>query len=83
MEANPTLESSFGVDRKSAATTIEEQAEVVRRHYSLQAVGKRLAQIYRSLIISAPGGETEPLPHGEAILNTFLQLRRLHPIRLE
>ncbi len=77
------LAAVASVDRESEHDMIAANARLVRRHWSLEAIGGRLVDVYQSLSASEPTDRLEPLPAGRAILNTFLDIRRLHPIRLQ
>jgi glycosyltransferase involved in cell wall biosynthesis len=65
------------------AARVQRNAEAVRREFSLRACGQRLLRIYRSLLDQPNSADFEPPPHGERILASFLQLKRLQPIRVE
>lgn len=81
-ELNPGL-----AERLSGAAAerqpVHANAECVRKQFSPQAVGRRLAEIYSGVLSDAAGGEVGSLPDGEHILRSFLRLDRLHPVRLE
>lgn len=62
---------------------IEANAACVRKHYSPAAVGGRLADLYDAVMSDGPPGQTAPPSTGGAILNAFLRIDRLHPVRIE
>ena len=61
--------------------TIQSNAAAVETDFGFPAIGGRLASIYAALQ-GAAVSDIEPLSQPEAVLNAFLQLARLHPIRL-
>jgi len=58
-------------------------AEAIRQHYSPKTAATQLTAVYRSVAASPQAGEMAPLSTGNSILQYFLNLQRLHPIRLE
>ena len=62
---------------------IQENAAVIRQRFSLTAAGRRLADVYQQIMASANDTPLEPLSAPGKILDSFLHLRRLHPVRLE
>jgi glycosyltransferase involved in cell wall biosynthesis len=83
LDANPKLNQTFRIDPDTTAEMIEKYADIVREKFSVQSAGRQLRQVYQRVGHSPGGGNVEPLPRGQAILNSFLNIRRLHPIRLE
>ena len=83
LDANPKLKQTFRIDPDTTAEMIEKYAGIVREKFSVQSAGRQLRQVYQRVGHSPGGGNVEPLPRGQAILNSFLNIRRLHPIRLE
>jgi glycosyltransferase involved in cell wall biosynthesis len=81
--ANRGLAAVGAIDGDSARDVILANARSVRRHYSLEAIGERLLDVYQSLAGSPGPIRLERLPAGRAILDAFLDIRRLHPIRLQ
>lgn len=78
-ELNPKLLSStdLGGDRIAA------NAMVVRDHYSLVALGKQLAAVYTQVMKSDYDSNTTSPANGGAVLDAFLRIDRLHPVRVE
>ena len=76
---NPLL----AVPRDDRSAQIASNAAAAAEHFSLAAISAALAEVYRQLLASHPSGRTDPLPRGEAILEAFLGIDRLHPIRVE
>ncbi|MCH2118622.1 MAG: hypothetical protein MK161_13075 [Pirellulales bacterium] len=83
LDANSNLNQTFQIDPDRTAGMIDRYASVVRNQFSVDSAGKQLKQVYERVYDSPGSGNIEPLPQGQAILNSFLNIRRLHPIRLE
>ncbi len=83
LDANPNLNQTFQIGPDTTAEMIGKYAGVVREKFSVDSAGKQLKQVYQRVCDSPGGGNVEPLPRGQAILNSFLNIQRLHPIRLE
>lgn len=81
-ETDARLAAIGEVDGQSAGDVVVANARSIRRHYSLAVSGERLLDAYRSLAAGPPPDRLEPLPAGRAILDAFLDIRRLQPIRL-
>ncbi|MEM9187229.1 MAG: hypothetical protein AAGB00_12110 [Planctomycetota bacterium] len=71
------------LDAAGQEQLIEANAARVRSEYSPEAVGKRLAAIYRTVMADSPAEEVEPAPAGASILASFLSLDQLCPVRVE
>lgn len=69
-------------DRAEQAATIQINAQIALTRFGLAGTGRRLAEIYALLMQQEPG-ETEPLAAADEILRQFIDLKRLHPVRLE
>lgn len=82
LAANPRLAVAIEIDEELQAETIARNAEHVRQRYSLKAAGGQLVKIYQAILAGETGDNRAALPHGQAILQSFLDVRRLHPIRL-
>jgi glycosyltransferase involved in cell wall biosynthesis len=78
---NPWLEGALQQDR-TCGPVVEENANVVRRGYSLEACGRRLSQLYRA-VAASPRTACPRTFHAERILDEFLSLPRFQPIRVE
>ena len=63
------------------STQIEQCAQAVQKHYSLEPSGRRLLAMYASVLESARG-ELVPLDHAERILTEFLAPGRFRLIRM-
>jgi glycosyltransferase involved in cell wall biosynthesis len=83
LEANVRLSAIRDVESASASNVILANARSIRQHYSLQAIGQRLVSVYQALAGGPPPDRLEPLPAGREILDAFLDIRRLHPIRMQ
>lgn len=62
---------------------IAENVDIVRKAYSPEAVGLKIAAVYRAVMADDPPGKVEPAPAGASILDSFLRLDRLNPVRVE
>ncbi len=78
LELNPRLQLPGG----DTARLVAANAQVVRDHFSLPRLGQQLAQVYATVWQSSPQPTCTPLPQGGAVLASFLQLERLHPVRV-
>jgi hypothetical protein len=76
---NPTMRVSWLGD----AAALQAGAVAVRSRFGLLAAGRRLVQLYSTVVESQCETSVNPLPHAEQILQSFLRPTRLHPIRLE
>lgn len=81
LAANPFLEPSL--TRPPDASMIKQNAEIVRQTYSLEAGGRRLRDLYQTVLASPISSHLGALPSGQSILNAFLDIQRLHPMRWE
>jgi glycosyltransferase involved in cell wall biosynthesis len=80
---NPRLEAALRVDSVAQRDTIRQSAEAVRNGFSLGVIGRRLADLYDIVFRSRADSQLTRLPCAEAILNRFLDIRRLHPLRVD
>jgi len=81
-ELNAERSSHLG-DVDSTSDVIAANAAVVRREYSLEVSGRRLMDTYANVSNSPRSSHIEGPAHGERILGEFLDVGRLHPVRLE
>lgn len=79
---NPGLQQALQLEPADQAL-IEANAERVREAYSPEAIGERLCAIYSRLLEAEPCGTVESPSNGTAILDHFLRLDRMMPIRIE
>jgi hypothetical protein len=82
LELNPALQGLLEVDRHTQRALVASNAEVVRRRFSLEAVGQQLRAAYAAVGESSPCGSQE-LEGSPILLDAFLNLARFHPIRVE
>ena len=82
-EKNPWLGEALAGIMQGETDDIERNAAVVRDHYSFAVSGKRLLEVYRSVVTSPRGGVITGPAQGASILNSFLNVRRFHPIRVQ
>ncbi|MEM8866394.1 MAG: hypothetical protein AAGF31_12685, partial [Planctomycetota bacterium] len=80
---NPGFDAALFFEGRDQTNVIEANAACVREAYSPTAVGSRLADVYQAVIAEEPSDHVDPAAAGEAILNSFLRLDRLCPIRVE
>jgi len=82
VKLNPGIESIL-----QGATQLEQtvgaNAKAVRSAYSLSTIGKQLRDVYNGLLSASPSKEITAPKSGEALLEQFLRLDRLHAIRIE
>ena len=64
-------------------TLIARNAEIVRTQYSLAKCGGRLIDLYGNITASDRNHDLQPLADGNRILETFLDLARFCPVRVE
>ncbi len=83
LETNPAVADEFAMDDIDAGALVGRNAHAIRDGYSLEVSGRRLRELYGSVMASECDEDIRPLPHGERILDSFLDISRLHPIRLE
>lgn len=80
LDANPALPGTVdkkAVDRERAL--LEANAEIVRERYSLASCRERLLRIYRA--VGQERGDLTPPSRPSAVLESFLDPARFHPIR--
>ena len=89
LQLNPMVDEALTMEVKDEDRdedwdeALNRNAETVRQSFSLEGCGRRLQEIYARVTASSRSSETEPLARGEAILDSFLDLRRFHPLRVE
>jgi hypothetical protein len=82
LELNPVLQGLMAVDRTSRCALVASNARVVRRQYSLAAIGRRLRDVYAA-VQQSPPSDAHELAGGSRLLDAFLHLARFHPIRVD
>lgn len=75
------LAANPGIADVDGRNLVEANASVVRREFSLQPSGSRLARVYDSVLGSARGHEIQPLAQPGAILDRFLAFERFRLLR--
>ena len=80
---NAWMSAALQSSDESLAELIRHNAEVVRSEYSLPAFGQRLQSVYGRISQSQRVNRIESLSDGDRVLDAFLSLSRLHPIRIE
>lgn len=81
-DENPWMAESLSDDGMNWKALIESNASVVRREFSLEGTARRLQSIYSALSNSSQG-EIGCVPEPSAILDAFLDIERLRPVRVE
>lgn len=81
LDLNPKMQTAG--DAGAYNSPVAQNADVVRRVYSLPAAGRRLRRLYETVMASPVGAAPAALPAAGHILNAFLNVARLHPIRFE
>ena len=79
---NDGFDGQFRIEDAPTAQ-VAANAKLVRKAYSPQAVGERLASVYSTVMQDDPPQTVHPIAGGESILASFLRLDRLNPIRVE
>jgi len=77
LELNPLLRSSSQVD----AETIARNKQVIENTYAIEPSGRRLLDIFRALLTADRSEPVSSLTHGTGILDSFLAMTRVRPIR--
>jgi len=81
LQHNPRIASALDSDEATTAR-IEKNKQCVQDHFGATQTGERLVRIYNQLA-TEEAAEIQPLASAETILNRFVDLTRLHPVRLE
>lgn len=79
LHINPRLH----IPDTTADSLVRENAAVVRRHYSIEALSDRLSSVYQAVGQSKPSTQIDAPAHGENVLRSFLDPGRLYPLRIE
>ena len=66
---------------RTTADQIAENASVVRREFSLEPSGTRLAAVYQAVLAGSPDPPIQPLAAPQAILDRFLSVDRFRLLR--
>lgn len=82
LEINPSIGLSLK-HRASDQSLISHNGDIIRREYSLDQCGNRLQGIYQRLVSSAREKMLQPPAHGNRVLESFLDLSRFQPLRVE
>ncbi len=81
-QLNPRIADSFALESEAMAGTIAENAAAVGQHFSAASCGRHLMDIYERVVSSQRSDTLQPLSEGSAVLDSFLDITRLNPIRL-
>ncbi len=83
VQLNPKIGAMAAASVADAARPIAHNRVVISEDYSLEVFGKRLYQLYQKILSSEDVGRLNALPAGTSILDTFLDVRRLRPVRTD
>lgn len=83
LDANPWIDQAFSSQPGQAAELVRHNVELIGRHFSLSASGRRLLDLYKRVVSSPRAGRPEPLQHASRILDQFLDLKRFRLIRTD
>ncbi len=78
---NPWMDDA--VHAEEGAITLERNADIVRRCYSLRSVGARLLRLYEALVAGSRGQTLRPPEQPQRIRDGFLDINRFHPVLAE
>jgi hypothetical protein len=81
-QANPWVTSAVGWTGAACQGTIQDNAAAVRRGYSLPVAGPRLIRLYQAVLDSPAAAAVGTAGDASVLLETFLDLNRIYPIRL-
>lgn len=79
-ELNPWMVESLAADGNGSAQTINSNADAVRAHYGFAVVGRRLADLYKTIASCEDRDYAEPLEDTACIVTRFLDGQRFRPI---
>ena len=81
-DLNPWIDIALSRTVHDCQTTINENAAVIREHYSPEASGRRMWDVLRAVAASPRDEVPSVLPHAERILDAFLELGRFRALRV-
>ena len=82
-DLNPWMRDSLDRAAKHWQSLIESNATAVRSGFSLDAAARDLERVYQALLDARTDQPVVALPRPENILNAFLDVTRLAPVRVE
>jgi hypothetical protein len=82
-DLNPWMRDSLHRDADHWHPLIESNATAVRNGFSLDASARDLERVYQALLDAPTDQPVVALPRPENILNAFLDVTRLAPVRVE
>ena len=82
LHRNPSMLRPRVAVGAEAEEVIGANAAAVRRSYGVKAAGTRLRELYQK-VLDSPRAERYRLPNGPTILDAFLALNGLYPVRVE
>jgi hypothetical protein len=83
LQRNPMLQAGLDAIDGDSGDRIASNDQVVRERFSLRSSGQRLRQLYAQVAASPRTDQLDPLASGRGILDAFLSLARLQPLRVE
>jgi len=81
LDHNSWLEEALTIGGEHARAAIEHNARTIDRHYGLEAIGRRLLELYARAAASPRGEKPQPLASAGHILDRFLDPGRFRLIR--
>ena len=79
---NPTMLETLSNNTALLDETVAENANIVDQHYSVDASGQRLVDLYTSVFECSASRTIKPPENADAILDAFLSLDRFRPLRI-
>lgn len=83
LELNPIIANWSAAERPAENEMIARNAQAVRHYYHPEVIGKQLRAIYAHILSTPANGQIASVPQGELLLDSFLSLDHLYPLRLE
>ena len=81
LQCNRWIEQSLAACDDDISAVIAKNALAINGHLSRVPSGRRLLDVYRRVAASPRNRSPKPLPHGQRILDRFLDFTRFRPIR--
>ncbi|REJ69273.1 MAG: hypothetical protein DWQ31_05225 [Planctomycetota bacterium] len=83
IERNAWFAEALTANDENHRELVQQNRQVIENNYSLERFGGRLRDLYVQILAEPrASGPLQPPPAGEQILESFLQLKRLRPLRM-
>jgi len=82
-DANPVISQFLSSAMSRRHTDMREPTQIIEDNFGLVTSGHRLADLYQRVLASDATAPPCPAPAGDKVLESFLSLPRLHPIRVQ